>query len=100
MGGIYAAEEDVQARRPGAVADTNGTGELNAIHGDSQDSVDSVIIQYSQICGGQIGTLHERTLLVDDLVDTIVRVEVGLDVLKEGNGAVSTSTSVGTYVRF
>ena len=38
--------------------------------------------------------LNEGALLVDDLVDTKVSVEVGLDVLEESDGAVSTSTSV------
>ena len=38
--------------------------------------------------------LDEGTLLVDDLVDTKVRVEVGLDVLEQGDRAVGTSTAV------
>ena len=39
----------------------------------------------SQVGGGDIVALDERTLLVDDLVYTIVCVEVGLDVLEESN---------------
>ena len=37
--------------------------------------------------------LDEGTLLVDDLVDTEVGMEVGLDVLEKGDGAVGASTS-------
>ena len=37
----------------------------------------------SQVGGGDVVALDERTLLVDDLVDTIVRVEVGLNVLEQ-----------------
>ena len=37
--------------------------------------------------------LDEGALLVDDLVDTEVGVEVGLDVLEEGDRAVGTSTT-------
>ena len=33
-------------------------------------------------------------LLVDDLVDTKVRVEVGLDVIEDGDGSIRASPSV------
>ena len=48
---------------------------------------------YSQVGGGDVVPLDEGTLLVDDLIDTKVRVEVGLDVLEDGDGAIGTSTS-------
>ena len=38
--------------------------------------------------------LDEGTLLVDDLVDTKVRVEVGLDVLEHHDRAISSSATV------
>ena len=40
--------------------------------------------------------LDEQALLVDDLVDAQVRVEVGLDVLEDGDGAVSTAAAEHT----
>ncbi len=52
-----------------------------------------------QVSSGDIGALDEGALFVDDLVDTIVRVEVGLDILEEGDRAVSTSTTVSQIVR-
>ena len=48
----------------------------------------------SQVSGGDVVALHEGALLVDDLVNTQVRVEVGLNVLKKGDRAVSASTTV------
>ena len=50
---------------------------------------------YSQVGGGDVVPLNEGTLLVDDLVDTKVRVEVGLDALEDGDRTVGTSASVG-----
>lgn len=47
-----------------------------------------------QVSGGDVVALDEGALLVDDLVDTEVGVEVGLDVLEDSNGTVSSSTSV------
>ena len=38
--------------------------------------------------------LHERTLLVDNLVDTGVGVEVGLDVLKDSDRTVCTAAAI------
>lgn len=47
-----------------------------------------------QITGGNVVAGNERLLLVHDLVDTDVGVEIGLDILENDNGAVSSSTSV------
>ena len=47
-----------------------------------------------QVSGGDVVALDEGALLVDDLVNTEVRMEVGLDVLEDGNRSVSASTSV------
>ena len=52
-------------------------------------------LNYLQVSGGEVVALDEGALLVDDLVDTIVRVEVGLDVLEESNRAVGTSAAMG-----
>ena len=49
----------------------------------------------SQVSRSEVVALDEGTLLVDDLVYTIVRVEVGLDVLEESNRAVGTSAAMG-----
>ncbi len=57
------------------------------------DSTTDIRWRRVQVGGGEVVAGDERPLLVDDLVDTEVGVEVGLDVLKKGNGAVSTSTS-------
>ena len=47
----------------------------------------------SQVGGGDVVALDERTLLVDDLVDTIVRVEVGLNVIEESDRSIGTSAT-------
>ena len=82
LGGVGAANEDVQLGSTGAVRDTNGTSQLD------------------EVGGGEVVPLDERPLLVDDLVDAVVGVEVGLDVLEDGNRSVSASTSVGMSARF
>ena len=46
-----------------------------------------------QVSVTDVVALDEGALLVDDLVDTVVGVEGGLDGLEDGNGAVSTSTA-------
>ena len=51
----------------------------------------------SQVGGGDVVALDERTLLVNDLVDTIVRVEVGLNVREEGDRPVGPSASIQRY---
>ena len=38
--------------------------------------------------------LHERTLLVDNLVDTGVGVVLGFDVVEDGNRTIGTSATV------
>ncbi len=47
-----------------------------------------------QVSRGEVVALDEGALFVDDLVDTVVRVEVGLDVFEEGDRTVGTSTTV------
>ena len=81
LGRVGAADEDVQLGSTGAVRDTNGTSQLD------------------EVGGGEVVPLDERPLLVDDLVDTVVGVEVGLDVLEDGNRSVSASTSVRMSAR-
>ena len=82
LGSVHTAKEDVELRSTGAVGDTDGAGELD------------------EVGGGDVVTLDERPLLVDDLVDTEVGVEVGLDVLEEGDGTVGASTSVRSSAQF
>ena len=48
----------------------------------------------SQVGGGDVVALDERTLLVDDLVDAEVGVEVGLDVLKDSDRTVCAAAAV------
>ncbi len=80
LGGVRTAEEDVELRCTGAVRETDGTGQLD------------------EVGGGDVVASDERGLLVDDLVTTEVGVEVGLDILEEGDGTVGTSTSVCSSV--
>ena len=51
-------------------------------------------MRYPQVAGGDVVTSENGGLLVDDLVDAQVGVEVGLDVLEDGNRAVGTSTTM------
>ena len=51
-----------------------------------------------QISGGHITALEERLLGGHDLVETDVRVELGFDVGEDGDGAVSTATTVGVIL--
>ena len=76
LGSVHTAKEDVELRSTGAVGDTDGTGELD------------------EVSSGDVVALDERPLLVDDLVDAVVGVEVGLDVFEDGDRTVSASTSV------
>ena len=47
----------------------------------------------SQVSDGQVARLLERALGVDDLVDTVVGVEGGLDVLEDHHRAVRTGAT-------
>ena len=46
-----------------------------------------------QVSSGHVVPLDEGTLLVDDLIDTKVRVEVGLDVREDGDRPVRASAT-------
>lgn len=48
----------------------------------------------SQVAGGNVVLGDERLLLVDNFVDAVVSVEVGLDVIEDNDGAIGTSTTV------
>ena len=50
--------------------------------------------EYLQVTRGDVVPGNEGLLLIDNFVDTDVGVEVGLDILENDNGAVSSSTSV------
>ena len=52
-----------------------------------------------QVSDGQVAGLLEGALGVDDLVDTVVGVEVGLDVLEDGDRTISASASVRMSAR-
>ena len=47
-----------------------------------------------QVGGGDVVLLDEGTLLVDDLVDTEVGVEVGLNVREQDRRAISSSSTI------
>lgn len=49
---------------------------------------------YSQVTGGHIVLGDERLLRVDNFIDAVVGVEVGLDGVENHDGAVGTSTTV------
>ena len=51
-----------------------------------------------QVSVTDVVALDEGTLLVDDLVDTKVRMEVGLDVLEDGDRTVGSSTAADMSV--
>ena len=51
-----------------------------------------------QVSVTDVVALDEGALLVDDLVDTKVRMEVGLDVLEDGDRTVGSSTAVDMSV--
>ena len=49
--------------------------------------------EYLQVTRGDVVPGNEGLLLIDNFVDTDVGVEVGLNVLEEDDGAISSSTS-------
>ena len=61
-----------------------------------QTSIRSGVIL--QVSVTDVVALDEGALLVDDLVDTKVRMEVGLDVLEDGDRTVGSSTAVDMLV--
>lgn len=70
------AEEEVETRSTRTVADTDRTSELH------------------EISGGDVVLSDEGLLRVDDVVNAVVGVEVGLNVVEDDDGAVGTSSSV------
>ena len=92
---VGAADEDGELRSTWAVADTEGTGELDAVGFCQSHVLVMEGLERLQVSRGEVVALDDGALLVDDLVDTKVRVEVGLDTLEDGDGAVGASTSVG-----
>lgn len=50
-------------------------------------------VDHAQVSGGDIVFSNERLLSVDNFVDSQVRVEVGLNVLKDNHGTVGTATT-------
>ena len=49
---------------------------------------------HAQVGGRDVVASNDRLLEGDNLVETTVGVEAGLDVGEDGNGAVSTSTTM------
>lgn len=72
---IRTANEDRKTGSTGAVANTDGTSELNEVTNSHSTTCDKFL------------------LLVNDFIDTVVRMEGGLDVFEDGDGTVSTSST-------
>ncbi len=81
LGGIRTADEHRETRSTRTVADTDGTSELDATGRMSRMRCRRYAVGL-QVSRGDVVALDERALFVDDLVDTVVRVEVGLDVVE------------------
>ena len=76
LGSRSAADEEVHLRSTRAVAERDGPCERD------------------EVSWGNVVLRDERLLDLDDFVKANVRVEVGLDLVEDHDGAVSTSTAV------
>ncbi|OJT02980.1 hypothetical protein TRAPUB_6459 [Trametes pubescens] len=79
---VLATEEHVQAGRARAVAHADRAGELDTAFGGNV-----------QVGGTEVVAGDDRRLRVDDLVDTVVGVEVRLDAREDSNRAVRAASA-------
>ena len=98
LGGVCTTDEDVEARGTRAVGNTNSTGQLNAVNGMSSCVHLHDMRNGLQVSSREVVALDEWALLVDDLVDTKVRVEVGFYVFEKCNRTICASAAVHQHV--
>ena len=91
----WTTEEELHDRCTRAVADTDGTSKLDAVQRVSlrPRELEPLLSSYVQVSGGEVVALDELPLFVDDLIDTKVRVEVGLNVIEESDRSIGTSAT-------
>ena len=95
------AKQELETRSTGTVADTDSASELDAVQKDHVKVETRRNISDAQVPGGDVVAGDNLRLCIDDVVDTVVGHEVGLDSREEKHGSIgSTAAADVPSVRF